>query len=123
MTRPRAPSVGVIAVSSMADALALTFVVGISIGAASRPFYFLVACCLVAGTGFGYWGYAILSRISEWYLLSFASYAPLLFGFGLFAVTGGPVFVIGLCLFLIGVATCGTSIGTNARAWSLRIEK
>jgi hypothetical protein len=97
---------------------AVAFIVGIGFVAQSGTFWLTIAGCFTVG--------CVLTSVLLPHLalhqddnlpIALASYAPLFIGFGMFAVTGGTVFIIGLFLFLLGVAVCG---GQLALALSVR---
>jgi len=97
--------------SSLAEALALASVIGISATFASSFLYVLVAACMLPGVAIGWVARSSMLRIADWYFPGGASFVAQIVGFCMFAITANIIFVIGLSMFLFGAAVCGAGVG------------
>ena len=97
---------------ALADVLWLAFAFAVTVAANSLALYVLVLSCLGLGAMIGSVAYR---RLGDEPVLPLAPFGPLLLGFGMFAVTGGPIFIIGLAVFLVGVSLAGAAGGTVLR--------
>jgi hypothetical protein len=100
---------------SLAGALALTAVIGISAAFASALLYILVSACFLPGLALGWFSSRPLSRVSDWHFPAGASFVAQVIGFVMFAVTANVIFFIGFSLFLFGVLLCGLAVGVTLR--------
>jgi hypothetical protein len=100
----------------------LACVVGIGLVMASVLLAVVEAASLALGFGIGYFGY---QRLGVGPSSQMPSSVMMLFGFALFVLSGGWMFVIGLSVFLLGVILCGIGLATTicyARPGSNRRE-